>query len=266
VEERNRLAREVRSGGDRDTASWLAALRRPAPYVWALDQLARNDPERIRALITMGRRLADAQSRAVQDRAAAREMQDLNREVQRAVDDAVRSATATLRDAGHGATADTAMSMASTLRAVLTGDDDTRALLEQGRLLAPVVADFGFGGATATADLAGIVDPPPASAAATRKAARNAEPRDAAAQDRAAAAAAAEAAEDAEREVFQRKTDQRRADEAVAAARQQLQRLQDDLGRAEQEARDAAERVRDAVDAARRARRESDRLQSRLPG
>src|SRR5258706_11361462 len=76
VEERNRLAREARAAGDRDTASWLASLRRPAPHVWAIDQLARSDPRGMLGLTNLARRPADAQSPAVQDRDPARWMQE----------------------------------------------------------------------------------------------------------------------------------------------------------------------------------------------
>ncbi|HXA29780.1 MAG TPA: hypothetical protein VN193_13660 [Candidatus Angelobacter sp.] len=251
VEERNRLARELRAGGDRDTASWLASLRRPAPHVWAIDQVARRDGRRMLGLANLARRLAEAQSRAVQDRGAAREMQELSRELQRAVDDTVRRGVEVLRDAGHGVGGDVALTMAGTLRAALAAGDDAREQLERGRLLAPVVADFGFGAAPG-----GDVVP------LTMPAAKAAPP---AAAPRAEAEAAADAAEAAEREVFRRRTDQRQADEQVAAVRTRLQSLQAELSAAEEEAKAAAGRVRDAVEAARAARREADRLQSALP-
>jgi hypothetical protein len=255
VEERNRLAREQRAAGDRDTASWLASLRRPAPHVWAIDQVARADPRRMLELANLARRLAEAQSRAVQDRAAAREMQELSRELRRAVDDTVRRGLAVLGDAGHGVSADAALTMSSTLRGALADGDEAREQLERGRLLAPVTPDFGFG-ATPGGDVV------PLHQAATRVVAAAAGPPP---EQRAEAAAAADAAEAAEREVFRRKTDQRRADEQVAAARLRMQELQAELSAAEEEARAAADRVHDAVAAARAARREADRLQSVLP-
>lgn len=260
VEERNRLARELRASGDRDTASWLAALRRPAPHVWALDQLAHRDQHAVRTLTNLGRRLADAQSRTVRgDREAAREMQELSRELQRAVDDAARRGLEVLREAGHGAAAGAALSMANTLRAVLAGDDAARAELEEGRLLAPVEPGFGFGAGSASWEPM----PAPSPAVTGRSAApaeRDPDPR------RVAAEAAAEAATAAEREVFQRRTEQRRADDRVTALRTRLQEVQAELSAAEEESRAAGERVRQAVEAARAARREADRLAAAGPG
>jgi len=262
VEERNRLAREARAAGDRETAAWLAALRRPAPHVWGLDQLARRDPHGVRTLTNLGRRLADAQARAVRgDREAGREMQELSREVQRAVDAAVRQGIEVLREAGHGTAGDAALAMTTTLRGVLAGEEADRVALEEGRLLAPVAPGFGFG-LGATAEVA------PA-AAASRRAEQSTRREGAAdrrvAEQRAAANAAAEAAEAADREVFRRRGEQRRADEAVAAARARLAEVQAELAAAEDEARAAADRVAEAVEQARAARREADRLQSALP-
>jgi hypothetical protein len=195
----------------------------------------------------------------VQDREAAREMQELSRELQRAVEEAVRKAMRILQDAGHGATTDTALQAAGTLRAVLAGDEATRAELEAGRLLAPVSPGFGFAAAAG-------VEPPAVEPRSTRapggstgRAGQHLE------EQRQRAARAAEAAEAAERELFQRKTEQRRADDAVADVRTRMQELQAELSRAEDAARAAADMVREAVEGARTARREADRLQSALP-
>jgi len=254
VEERNRLARELRSSGDRDAASWLGALRRPTPHVWALDQLARRDAHAVRTLTNLGRRLADAQGRAVRDREAGREMQELSRELQRAVDAAVRRGMEVLRDSGHGATTETALQMAATLRGVLAGDEAQRLELEEGRLLAPVPPpDAMFSGLisspaeTSSPDAGDDVAPPHTDSDPARGAALD---------------AALQVAEQADRDLFERRTEQRRAEDALAAVRARLQDLQAELSAAEEQARAAAERVRAAVEAARSARREADRLQA----
>lgn len=270
VAERNRLARERRAAGDRDTAAWLAGLRRPTPHVWAVDQLARRDPRAMRTLANLAGRLGAAQSRAVQgDRDAAREMQELSRELQRAVDEAVRRGMEILRDAGHGTSADTALAMTTSLRAALAGDPADRAALEAGTLLAPVAPGFGFAADSAveTAPYEGGPNTPPYESASKNPPYESApglrvQPRPPEAET---LRRAEEAAEAADREVFQRRTEQRRADEHVSSLRAQLQALQADLTVAETQSRTAADRVREAVDAARAARREADRLQSTLP-
>lgn len=261
VEERNRLAREVRAAGDRDTASWLTSLRRPTPHVWALDQLARRDPRDVRALTNLGRRLADAQSRAVRDREAGREMQELSRELQRAVDVAVRRGMELLRDAGHGAAAETALQMAATLRGALAGNEAQRAELEEGRLLAPVAPPEALFGAGISWAAEG---PLPAQHSLVPVAGEGtpSPPGESTPAQAPALQAALDAAEAADRTLFQRRTEQRRADDAVAALRAQLQSLQSDLSDAEQQSRAAADEVRKAVEASRAARREADRLQA----
>jgi len=261
VEDRNRLAREARASGDRETAAWLQTLRRPAPQVWALDQVAHGDPHRVRTLTNLARRLADAQSRAVQDRAAAQEMQELGREVQRGVDDVVRRGMQVLRDAGHGSSAQVQLEMTSTLRAALAAGDGVREQLEQGRLLAPVEPQLGFGAPAAATDDEPIATP--RTQAAKPQPEQGESPQ--LAEMREAAAGAADAAAAADREVFQRRTEQRRADEHVAELRSRMQLLQAELSDAETQSKSAADAVRAAVEASRAARREADRLQSALP-
>ncbi|HEV7677510.1 MAG TPA: hypothetical protein VGQ42_02960 [Candidatus Dormibacteraeota bacterium] len=285
VEQRNALARELRQAGDRETATWLASLRRPAPAAWALDRVAHDDPESVRALLDLGAELREVQDRAVHgDREAAGELHRLSGRVQRAVDGIVRRAMEVMRDAGHGVSTDAALQIAATLRAAL-GDAKLREQLASGRLLSLTGASgFSFG-----LEPSGLVQLRPERAdadAATAPRSRrragsddadrpgddpDAERRRAEAegqqlrQRRARADEAARAADAADREVFQRQSEAETAQQEVSDLRTRIRALQDDLGRAEEEARTAALAVREAVEQAREVRRDADRAQASLP-
>ena len=62
VAERKRLAKELRDGGDREAAAEVAKLPKPTPPAWALNQLAREEPDGDRRVARRGggaaRRLA----------------------------------------------------------------------------------------------------------------------------------------------------------------------------------------------------------------
>jgi hypothetical protein len=47
VAERKQLAKELRDGGDRDAAAEVAKLPKPTPPAWALNQLAREEPDAV---------------------------------------------------------------------------------------------------------------------------------------------------------------------------------------------------------------------------
>lgn len=263
VEQRNRLARELREQGDRESALWLAGLRRPAPAVWALDQLARGDPGRITALLDLGAELRAAQTRAMRgDREAAAEMRELSGRVQRAVDDAVRRAGALLRDAGHGTGPDTVHAMAASLRAALAADDTTRSRLAAGLLLQPVEAAEGFGFDMAAGPALRVIEgggggrgAAPA-APETRQEEQDRERRLQEARRR--AEAAIQAADQAEARAEQLRRQSAELHQRAAEVRARIRALEDDLHEAEVAARRADVAVRDAVTSARDARLQAD--------
>ncbi len=51
VAARDQLARDLRAAGDKEEAAAVKGLRRPAVPVWALNQVARSDPQAIRELL-----------------------------------------------------------------------------------------------------------------------------------------------------------------------------------------------------------------------
>ena len=52
--ERDALAKELAADGDRPGADRVKALRKPVVAAWAVNALAREDPEGIRALMSSG--------------------------------------------------------------------------------------------------------------------------------------------------------------------------------------------------------------------
>src|SRR3954465_10282043 len=52
VAQRDQLARELKAAGEKDEAAAVKALRRPTVSIWALNQVARRDPDAGDALLS----------------------------------------------------------------------------------------------------------------------------------------------------------------------------------------------------------------------
>ena len=65
VAERNRLAKELRAGGDGDAAAAVGKLRRPALSDWALNMTAREEPDAVADLVDAAAELITAQEAAM---------------------------------------------------------------------------------------------------------------------------------------------------------------------------------------------------------
>jgi hypothetical protein len=142
--ERDALAKELASAGDRDGAARVKALRKPVVAAWAVNLLAREDPDGVKELIELGGTLRSAHRRAVSGgdvepfRVATEERRQLVRTLTRAAEAIVK------RDGGAaGAAAD---AIAGTLEAA-TVDEETGELLRSGRLTKPVRPPATFAGA-----------------------------------------------------------------------------------------------------------------------
>ena len=64
VAERKRLAKELRGAGERESAAQLAKLPKPSAPAWALNQLAREEPELVGEWLDAAEALRDASARA----------------------------------------------------------------------------------------------------------------------------------------------------------------------------------------------------------
>lgn len=138
VTARNALARELRGDGRRDEAEQVAALRRPPPAVWAVNQLARHRSEDVERLLAAAERVRKGDARAADDVSAA-------------VDSLVRTARGLLAGSGHAASDETLRRVAAALRTA-PADEEHAEALRAGRLLEePEPAGFAAMAAVAAA-------------------------------------------------------------------------------------------------------------------
>jgi len=262
VSVRKSLAARLREAGERDAGREVQSARRPTKAASVLNQLARQHPDVVSALLDRGSELRAAQQRAITGRP----------DELRAATSAQREALAAARDAavqiaGAGATEAVRTQLGDTLLAA-SADDDIGGLLRRGRLV------HEASGATGFPDIAGLrlVPSPPSTskAVAPRKTpirsgrdttdgkeaerARAAERKDAE-RARAAELVALRAAQRDARE------DAVAAEDALRRADARVERLRDEL----ETARDDARRARRVATDAQRRQREIDQAVTRFP-
>ena len=261
--ERNARAAALKRAGDADTARAVQALRKPTATLWATNQLARAEPERLERFVDSVERVRRSQLR--DGRAAAEAMR-----AQRAELDAlVERAEELLKGAGFRASPDTTREISNTLLGAAV--DPQRAKdLRRGRLTEPLGAP-GFevlagapagghlrllpGGATThgPAPRGARRDEPdrdetrrrpsPARATAAGKRQQAAERRRAAAEARQQAAEARQAAAEAERQRRRREAEERA--QRVAARRAEVERLEAEARRLTSALADSRRRLRE---------------------
>jgi hypothetical protein len=138
VPKRKELAKKLRGQGERAAAMRVEDLRKPTTAAAVVNQLARSERMNVRALLTAGERLREAQEKLLRGASPAA--------VHKAADDERKALVALLSAArSDGASEPTLRKVEQTLRAAAI-DEDARALLKQGRLtqdLEPI--GFGFG-------------------------------------------------------------------------------------------------------------------------
>jgi hypothetical protein len=125
-------AKEIRKAGDRETAAIVAKLPKPTPAAWTANQVAREQPELIEAMLEAGAELREAQEAAVSG-GGGRGLRDATMAERRAVDTAMTAATA-YRPAGRALSRAMADRLRTTLHAAAT-DESIREALAQGRLV-----------------------------------------------------------------------------------------------------------------------------------
>src|SRR5262249_11241105 len=119
-------------------AERVAALRRPPPAVWAVNQLARRRSEDVERLLAAADRVRKGDARAADDVSAAG-------------DSPVRPARRVLAGAGHAASDETRRRVAAALRTA-PADEEHAEALRAGRLLEePEPAGFAAMAAVASA-------------------------------------------------------------------------------------------------------------------
>lgn len=130
------MVRGLRQQGADELARRVAAVRKPALALWALNQtaaVAADDLDRLRAA---GERLQQAQQSLLEgDRSAAEQMSEATQEHRRTIDLLSRRAGMVLTAAGHAASEDTMRRVREGLRLASFGGSETWSALRHGRLL-----------------------------------------------------------------------------------------------------------------------------------
>jgi hypothetical protein len=230
--ERDALVKTLRKEGDREAAARVKSMRKPTVAAWAVNQLARSQPQAIRELGDAGEALRDTQAAIVAGKGSADDLRAAGERQRAAIQELMTAARGLLTGNGKALSESTLEDVADTLRAAAV-DDGTREAVLAGRL------DRERRAAGLGAGLEGFALTGPAPR--TTRAPAKPEPGKPAPAKPKAGAARAEAA--AEKEAALR----------AAAAREEEQRA----------ARAAA---KEASTAAKRAEREHELAESRLRG
>jgi hypothetical protein len=138
---RNELARDLRKAGRKQDAEEVLSLKKPAATAWAVNQLARREPDKVAELIKAG----DALRKAQRDVLGGKEgdVREATRRQHELADDLLDSARELLAEAGTRPTQAASQRIATTLRAA-SSDAAAAKMLRKGRL-ADDVESIGFG-------------------------------------------------------------------------------------------------------------------------
>jgi hypothetical protein len=128
---RNELTRQLKQDGEAETAEAVRGLAKPTVAAWAVNQLARREPEAVRALLNVAARLRSAQERALTGERAADALRAAQSEEREVIRDLTRRAEKILHDEGRAASGQMLERVSSTLRAAAVSDP---AALREGRL------------------------------------------------------------------------------------------------------------------------------------
>ena len=134
IPERATLARELRSGGEREQATAVAALRKPSVAAWAVNQLIRTQRREVDRLWAAADALRDVQTSVLSGSANARDLRSAAEDERAAVAALVDSARGLLSSGGHELSAATVERVAETLHAAAL-DAGARAQVTEGRLV-----------------------------------------------------------------------------------------------------------------------------------
>jgi chromosome segregation ATPase len=268
VEERNRVVRALRAGGDRAQAKEVASWRKPSVADWALNLAAREAPDAVSSFVEAARTAVGAQEAATSRSTASGKpsLREALAEVRRAETALVAAAVAQAKPAGG----DHRAAIATRLRE-LAGQASLVDQLASGRLGAPLaeVSDDGEPDEAAAPGRAAAKSktvPSKAAAPKSREDGREARAAAAKAHREAAAAAtkahreaaaAAKAMGQAEDRAGQAlaalrsaKAEVDRLDAELAAAKTRLDRAEITASEAESALEDARTRAADADDTA----------------
>lgn len=131
VELRKTRAAEARAAGDRDLAKQITALRRPTRSAWIVNLLSFQAGDELGGLLDLGAALADAQQRL-----SGNDLRQLSRERSAAISALVRRGSQLAQVRGHTPSEATLREVTDTLQAALS-DPEVAEIVRQGRLTQP---------------------------------------------------------------------------------------------------------------------------------
>jgi hypothetical protein len=248
---RNAKAKEAKQGGDKELAAAITALGKPTMVGWLANQLIRQYPDEMHALLELGESLREATASLAGD-----QLKELSRQQRQVVYALVQQARGLAGAAGHPASEDTARGLEETLHAALA-DPAAAAELAAGRLTG-VLSRTGFPGQSAPAPRPTPSADVPldqvlrAEESARSAAASAAEERDRSQAELAAAESALSDAEDLLEDLKRRLSE---AGEAQVQAQRQLRSAREAAERADRLARRTAQKLSEAEDRTRRLRK-----------
>jgi hypothetical protein len=144
VARRTALVRELRST-DPDAAAAVAKLRKPPVSVWAIDQLAVDNPGVVIELLAAGADVRDAHLNVAAGNESREDLLAASNGLRDRVDAAARAAADVLEGAGHAASEETGRRIRATLQTAATGGAADRRALWTGTMDRDLDA-AGFGG------------------------------------------------------------------------------------------------------------------------
>src|ERR1700722_16510569 len=150
IARRTRLVRETRAT-DPGAGASIGKARKPPVSVWAIDQLAIDDQNKLAELLAAAADAGHAQHGAPDQSETREVILAASARLRDAVEAAARAADAILERAGNASSDDTRRRIRNTLHAAATGSSDDRLALWQGTL-DHEIAPSGFGVADALQD------------------------------------------------------------------------------------------------------------------
>ena len=141
--ERNKLAARLRKEGDKQAAEEVKSLRKPPLAAWAVNQLARKERMKIRALTEAAEQVRKAQAKLLEG-GSPELLQDADQRFSKVSADLRDAAGALLAQAGHPASEALLERVRQTLRAAVLNDSDLERL-KRGTLVEEL-NPAGFGG------------------------------------------------------------------------------------------------------------------------
>jgi hypothetical protein len=245
VARRDALVKQLRAAGRADDAARAKALRKPRVNAWALDALARAEPDAAERLAGAVATLAEAQS------GPGGEVRQASAQLRAVVNEVAAGAARVAAEAGHN------VEPANLVPALLTvaGEPEALAELRAGRLVdIPTASGMGL-----------LAAAPPGAKAGQLYAVPDLPPDEPPPDDRAVTAAQRKLG-DAEAALDTAQAESDTADDAVRAATSAAEAAEEQLRQAEQDVRSARATLRDAQRDARAAAqrlRETERATAR---